>query len=37
MLETNGPQLPHAWIAGDDEKGRPYCFRKRLLELKEPN
>ena len=24
MLEKNGPVLPHAWSAGDDEMGRPY-------------
>lgn len=35
MLEKNGPQLPHAWIAGDDEMGRPYWFRRRLCELGE--
>ena len=33
MLETNGPLLPHAWIAGDDEMGRPYWFRRRLAGL----
>jgi SRSO17 transposase len=32
MLEKNGPVLPHAWIAGDDEMGRPYWFRRRLAE-----
>lgn len=30
MLEKHGKTLPHAWIAGDDEMGRPYWFRKRL-------
>jgi SRSO17 transposase len=35
MLEKNGPQLPHAWITGDDEMGRPYWFRRRLGELGE--
>jgi SRSO17 transposase len=35
MLEQNGPQLPHAWITGDDEMGRPYWFRRRLGELGE--
>jgi SRSO17 transposase len=30
MLEKNGPVLPPAWIAGDDEMGRPYWFRRRL-------
>lgn len=30
MLDENGPLLPHSWITGDDEMGRPYWFRKRL-------
>ena len=30
MLEKNGTVLPHAWIAGDDEMGRPYWFRRQL-------
>ena len=30
MLDQHGPQLPHQWIAGDDELGRPYWFRRRL-------
>jgi SRSO17 transposase len=30
MLKENGEQLPHGWIAGDDEMGRPYWFRRRL-------
>lgn len=30
MLERRGPMLPHGWIAGDDEMGRPAWFRKRL-------
>lgn len=30
MLEENGPLLPHRWIAGDDEFGRVYWFRRRL-------
>jgi SRSO17 transposase len=30
MLERNGAKLPHSWIAGDDEMGRPYAFRRRL-------
>ena len=30
MLKEHGETLPHAWIAGDDEMGRPYWFRKRL-------
>ena len=35
MLENHGKQLPHSWIAGDDEMGRPYWFRRRLNELTE--
>jgi SRSO17 transposase len=35
MLEQNGPVLPHAWVAGDDEMGRPYWFRRRLARLGE--
>lgn len=30
MLEKNGPGLPPAWRAGDDERGRPYGLRRRL-------
>ena len=30
MLEKHGASLPHGWIAGDDEMGRPYWFRRRL-------
>jgi len=35
MLEKNGASLPHRWIAGDDEMGRPYWFRRRLEALGE--
>jgi SRSO17 transposase len=35
MLEQHGSQLPHQWIAGDDEMGRPYWFRRRLDNLGE--
>ena len=35
MLQQHGSQLPHAWIAGDDEMGRPYVFRRQLAELGE--
>lgn len=35
MLEEHGRQLPHEWIAGDDEMGRPYHFRRSLHEAKE--
>src|SRR3989442_7541799 len=27
MLEQDGASLPHGWIAGDDDMGRPYWFR----------
>jgi SRSO17 transposase len=30
MLKTKGRFLPHAWIAGDDEMGRPAWFRREL-------
>jgi len=33
MLEEDGALLPHGWIAGDDEMGRPYWFRRRLAAL----
>jgi len=32
MLLRHGPVLPHAWVAGDDEMGRPVWFRQRLDE-----
>src|SRR3989449_155480 len=35
MLQDRGARLPHAWIAGDDEMGRPYWFRRRLDRLGE--
>jgi SRSO17 transposase len=35
MLERHGAKLPHGWIAGDDEMGRPYTFRRRLDRLGE--
>jgi SRSO17 transposase len=35
MLEQHGDKLPHAWVAGDDEMGRPYWFRRRLDHLGE--
>jgi SRSO17 transposase len=35
MLEKHGDKLPHSWIAGDDEMGRPYWFRRRLSQLPE--
>lgn len=30
MLTQHGAVLPHAWIAGDDEMGRPSWFRREL-------
>jgi SRSO17 transposase len=30
MLQRRGAALPHGWVAGDDEMGRPAWFRKRL-------
>jgi SRSO17 transposase len=30
MLDERGQALPHAWIAGDDEMGRPSWFRREL-------
>jgi SRSO17 transposase len=35
MLAHRGQSLPHSWIAGDDELGRPYAFRRRLDRLHE--
>ncbi len=35
MLKANGPLLPHAWIAGDDEMGRASGFRRDLRALEE--
>jgi SRSO17 transposase len=35
MLAQHGGKLPHAWIAGDDELGRPYAFRRDLHALSE--
>jgi SRSO17 transposase len=35
MLKAHGSVLPHSWIAGDDEMGRPYWFRRRLDRLDE--
>ena len=34
-LEQNGAALPHRWIAGDDEMGRPSWCRRRLAGLGE--
>lgn len=30
MLEEHGPLLPHSWVTGDDEMGRPASFRREL-------
>jgi SRSO17 transposase len=30
MLDRRGPLMPHGWIAGDDEMGRPARFRRAL-------
>ena len=30
MLDECGKQLPHGWIAGDDEMGRSSQFRREL-------
>jgi len=30
MLKAHGPQLPHSWIAGDDEMGHVTWFRRAL-------
>ena len=35
MLETNGKNLPHKWITGDDEMGRSSRFRRDLRALDE--
>jgi SRSO17 transposase len=35
MLAEQGPLLPHAWVAGDDEMGRSSGFRNDLRELDE--
>jgi SRSO17 transposase len=35
LLERHGEQLPHLWITGDDELGRPAEFRRKLRERNE--
>src|SRR6266852_5969535 len=35
MGTTNGVGLPQSWLAGDDERGRPEWFRRRLAALGE--
>lgn len=32
LLDQHGDKLPHSWITGDDELGRPYSFRRGLHE-----
>ena len=36
LLDEHGPQLPHAWITGDDEMGRCGWFRAQLRQRAEP-
>ena len=35
MLDECGARLPHAWVAGDDEMGRPSGFRQQLRKRNE--
>ena len=35
MLDEAGPQLPHAWVTGDDEMGRSSRFRAELRRREE--
>jgi SRSO17 transposase len=35
MWAKNGAGLPHGWMSGDDEMGRPYGFRRRLATVGE--
>lgn len=35
MLDEKGHLLPHAWVTGDDEMGRPAWFRRALDERTE--
>ena len=35
MLRESGKALPHCWVAGDDEMGRPGAFRRELRDLGE--
>jgi SRSO17 transposase len=32
MLDEQGSLLPHGWVAGDDEMGRPASFRQKLTD-----
>jgi len=35
LLQRVGPRLPHAWVVGDEEFGRPTEFRDRLADRQE--
>ena len=35
LLDQHGAKLPHRWITGDDEMGRPYWFRRDLQQRRE--
>ena len=35
LLQRVGPQVPHAWVIGDEDFGRPSEFRDRLADRKE--
>ena len=35
LLQRVGPRVPHAWVVGDDEFGRPSEFRDRLADRQE--
>ncbi len=35
LLDRHGTELPHAWITGDDELGRPAGFRRELRDRNE--
>jgi len=32
MLQSKGPLVPHTWVAGDEEMGRPAWFRRELAD-----
>ena len=35
LLDRHGHQLPHTWVTGDDELGRPADFRRKLRDRNE--
>ena len=35
LLDRHGDQLPHSWVTGDDELGRPADFRRELRDRNE--